>query len=178
MNKAELDEMIKTITPEQAQTLVQALIGMVAKEEPTKKKKRRKNKYTKLQQEHTQVQQSDPDEEIVIDEPQPTLNKRPKPQRTSQPSKGKPARSEPLQTGKRKNRFLTMGEYNAHRNDVEIDKILHKNTPTIERRPPHHNVTVSCGVCNRQYSVAPQLVYRDDDGIHYTCKKCVKRSNP
>lgn len=68
-----------------------------------------------------------------------------------------------------KNRFLDMPEMNLHKEDVEIDKKLHKFPPTPRTRR-FQNVKVVCRVCGKSESINPSYITMEKD--RYKCNKC------
>lgn len=67
------------------------------------------------------------------------------------------------------NKFLEMGLSNAHKDDIAIDKLLHKYPPT-PRRPKIKIIDVVCRVCGKKESINPVLLNESPD--RYKCNKC------
>lgn len=68
-----------------------------------------------------------------------------------------------------KNKFLSMGVKDLHKEDVEIDKVLNKNPPTPRTRP-FEFVDVVCRSCGKRESISPSLL--QDSPSRYKCNKC------
>lgn len=68
-----------------------------------------------------------------------------------------------------KNKFLSMGVKDLHKEDVQIDKILNKNPPTPRTRT-FESVDVVCRSCGKRESVSPSLLH--DSPSRYKCNKC------
>lgn len=66
------------------------------------------------------------------------------------------------------NKFDSMPERNAHKEDVEIDKKLIRYPPT-ERSRPVSLVSLRCRCCGKTEKVNPGLVLEAD---RYKCNKC------
>lgn len=120
------------------------------------------------------------EEEEIIDE---------KPRRISKnkPNKGKPhssfdnipkgmgakAATTNIKLGKRPNIFLTSAEFNASKQDAEIDRLLWgKKKPSERDRDTR--VESTCKICGVNEEVSALLVGRDEDTkqLQHTCKGC------
>ena len=66
------------------------------------------------------------------------------------------------------NKFDTMSERNAHKEDILIDKKLSKFPPT-ERSRQFEYATIQCRCCGKKEKVNPVLVADRD---RYKCNKC------
>jgi predicted transcriptional regulator len=74
--------------------------------------------------------------------------------------------------GERVNLFLDMPEFNDHKEDVEIDKMLSKMPPTPRNRKTNL-VEVMCMACNKPQTVAAALIPVDKS--RYLCNNCQVR---
>lgn len=85
--------------------------------------------------------------------------------------KGMNCRTESFYVGPRPNLFLEMSDYDAHKEDTKIDKLLHVQKP-VPRRAPAELVEVECGDCGVRETVSPKLL---GHGITYICNNCSRR---
>jgi hypothetical protein len=69
---------------------------------------------------------------------------------------------------KRINKFDQMPECRMHKEDVAIDKKLHKAPPT-PRRDEFRPVRIACRVCGQTEAVDPSIIESTD---RYKCNKC------
>lgn len=92
---------------------------------------------------------------------------------SDQPATKKKTNSRVKKTAKPKvkkstNKFDTMPEMNLHKEDVAIDKKLHKYGPT-PRRSAFKPLKVVCRVCGKSEMVDPTIIESAD---RYKCNKC------
>lgn len=71
--------------------------------------------------------------------------------------------------GNTKNKFLSMGVKDLHKEDIEIDKMLNKSPPTPRTRR-FKPVNVVCRSCGKKESVSPSLLH--DTADRYKCNNC------
>lgn len=71
--------------------------------------------------------------------------------------------------GNTKNKFLSMGVKDLHKEDIEIDKMLRQSPPTPRTRQ-FKPVKVTCRSCGKKESVSPSLLH--DSAERYKCNKC------
>jgi hypothetical protein len=91
--------------------------------------------------------------------------------------KGTQARREPMAIGRRPNLFEKMKEFNAHKDDVKIDKALWKGVSVQERGDRTTAEELECCECGDSFVAAvSQLKKREsDDGTTeyvFTCNDC------
>jgi DNA-directed RNA polymerase subunit RPC12/RpoP len=78
--------------------------------------------------------------------------------------------------GGRPNLFLTMPEYNAHKEDTKIDKLLWKGrTPTIRRDSITTKVEIDCLECGTTCEAHPDEISSEG---RYRCNDCVVGRGP
>ena len=70
---------------------------------------------------------------------------------------------------KSKNKFLSMGVKDLHKDDIAIDKILNSSPPTPRTRQ-FSSVDVVCRSCGKRESISPSLLHDSVD--RYKCNKC------
>jgi len=76
---------------------------------------------------------------------------------------------------KRPNKFLDSPLFDAHKEDVEIDKKLANSDYQRVPRPPNL-ISVKCSKCGKQFEVAPHTVYQEKGEIRGAiCDKCLGR---
>jgi len=66
------------------------------------------------------------------------------------------------------NKFVDMPEHNMHKDDVEIDKKLHKQPP-VPRKRKNSLVSVQCRVCGKKDQISASII---GDRDRYKCNKC------
>lgn len=99
--------------------------------------------------------------------------------RTGRPDKGRGARRVPLTIPKngRPNLFETSPDFNAHKDDVAIDKLLNKGktpTPRISNGKIRTRVDIECYVCGDICSVHPDEISSEG---RYRCMDCIGKSS-
>jgi hypothetical protein len=95
---------------------------------------------------------------------------RPRPQKAK-----RICRRRPLELGERENKFLKMPEYKMHKEDVKIDKLLHKNRQIQPRGDrPHNLVKVKCMKCGDVFIVNTKMVPVDSETrkARFICNDC------
>lgn len=70
---------------------------------------------------------------------------------------------------KSKNKFEQMSEFNMHKDDTSIDKVLSKHPP-VARMREFDPVSVVCRVCGKKEIVSPGLVF--EGASRYKCNNC------
>ena len=91
--------------------------------------------------------------------------------------KGTQARIVPFDPNeKRPDLFVELGLDQGCKEDVEIDRKLNAGRQPAQRGTRTTMVTVRCSRCDREYTVSNKLVTRDDEGLKYTCDRCIGRS--
>jgi hypothetical protein len=70
---------------------------------------------------------------------------------------------------KSKNKFEQMNEFNMHKDDTSIDKVLSKHPP-VARMREFDPVSVVCRVCGKKEIVSPGLVF--EGASRYKCNNC------
>ena len=94
----------------------------------------------------------------------------PKPKKTKERTKGTTASiKKTKQSSGRENKFLSMPEKNLHKEDIEIDRKLHKLPPTPRSRK-FNSIRVTCRVCGKTESINPSYMTTERD--RYKCNKC------
>jgi lysyl-tRNA synthetase class I len=68
-----------------------------------------------------------------------------------------------------KNKFLSMGVKDLHKDDTAIDKILNSSPPTPRTRQ-FSSVDVVCRSCGKKETINPSLIHDSVD--RYKCNKC------
>lgn len=94
-------------------------------------------------------------------------------ERTGRAKKGSQARRVQLTVpkGGRPNIFEKSIDFNAHKDDVRIDKLLNKGrTPTPRIGTPRTKVEVDCFVCHDTYEVHPGEISSEG---RYRCQDCI-----
>lgn len=71
--------------------------------------------------------------------------------------------------GSSKNKFLSMGVKDLHKEDTAIDQLLNSNPPTARTRK-FSSVNVTCRSCGKKESISPLLLHDSVD--RYKCNKC------
>ena len=72
-------------------------------------------------------------------------------------------------SNKRRNKFLDMSEFKAHKDDSELDKKLHADNKPVPRNMSFQNINVRCRICGKEESISPGLVSSYE---RYKCNKC------
>lgn len=67
------------------------------------------------------------------------------------------------------NKFEKMSEYNMHKDDVVVDKMLSSHPP-VARMREFEMVDVVCRICGKKETVNPALVF--DSVSRYKCNNC------
>lgn len=89
------------------------------------------------------------------------------------PKSGARAATSNIKLGKRPNLFVKSAEFNAAKEDAEIDKLLwSKKKPTARERDTR--IESTCKICGAVEQVSVLLVGRDEESkqIEHTCIKC------
>jgi hypothetical protein len=85
----------------------------------------------------------------------------------------KKTNSKTIDRGDSTNLFEDMPEMGLHKEDVEIDKKLHKLPPTKRTRSVSL-INVVCRVCGSKDTISPALLF--DSPGRYKCNKCARTS--
>lgn len=67
------------------------------------------------------------------------------------------------------NKFVSMPEAKMHKEDIEIDKLLHVHPPTVRQREANL-VNVQCRVCGKKETVPASLA--TESRGRYKCNTC------
>lgn len=68
------------------------------------------------------------------------------------------------------NKFEKMSEFNMHKEDNEIDKVLCKAPPVARARAEALPVSVTCRICGKKEMVNPSLIFESIN--RYKCNNC------
>ncbi len=90
-------------------------------------------------------------------------------------------RKESLNTGPRSNKFLESEDYNKHKKDTKLDKLLHqkiqedgtvKINPIPERRESIEYVTIDCYKCGKSFVTTSNNVIQVGNEYKSECNRC------
>jgi len=71
------------------------------------------------------------------------------------------------------NKFESMSEFNSHKADTAIDKVLAKHPP-VQRSRKFETIDVVCRVCGKNENVNPSLA--PEGAARYKCNNCSRHS--
>ena len=104
----------------------------------------------------------------LVDGEDSSVNSTPKNKKN--PNNIKTKKSRAIQnTEDSENKFISMGFYNLHKEDIAIDMALRKNPPTTRNRKAKF-VEVTCRSCGKKEKISDSLLYESSD--RYKCNKC------
>lgn len=82
---------------------------------------------------------------------------------------GRPKKVVADEKPKRPNLFEKMKEFNDHKNDTAIDKLLWKDRKPAERSRVMESVSVVCTQCHKEFKLSPN----EPIGEFYKCNRCI-----
>lgn len=130
--------------PDQINTLIQLLQSLLPKEENTK---------------------SGPIKKTVV-KPKKQKQTQPEPKKSQMRTKNRRGPSSDIEN---QNKFLSMPEFQMHKDDIEVDKALSK-FPPVARMRNFEMMDVQCRICGKKETVSPSLVL--DSVSRYKCNNC------
>jgi len=72
------------------------------------------------------------------------------------------------------NKFEKMTEFNLHKEDIAVDKLLSKAPPVARNREEVEPILVNCRICGKKESVNPSLIF--ESVARYKCNNCSTQS--